>query len=112
VPRQQSNFTGDDAEFRPARAARRGRHRVVCRRRCVCYRRQLCQNIGDGAAKIEIDGSAGHAIENEDRRILTAIEQLLRRTCDVAEITGGDAAVALEGDEGAMRSRVHRHSLI
>ena len=73
---------------------------MLCGRRRASDRRQVCQDVIDTAAKIEIDMRPGRRIENKDRGILAAIEPLFQRAYDLARISRSNPTVTLEGDEG------------
>ena len=70
--------------------------------------RQPQQHIIDGAAKIEIDRAASHAIEDNNRCVLAPVERLLRRAGDIAQVAGRDAAIALEGGARHVGCGIHQ----
>src|SRR5258705_49541 len=86
MPRQQRDFARDHAQFRTARTARREGRAVFCRDGRVGHVGQSGQHVVDGAAKIEIDRTAGHAIEDNDRRVLAPVKRPLRRARDLAQL--------------------------
>src|SRR5205823_2135862 len=98
VPRQKRDFAGDHAQLGTSRTARSEDRGVFgCGRRTGDIRQPL-QHILSGAAKVDIDRTAGFAIEYKNRRFLVPIERLFRRAGDGAEIAAGDTAVTFEGD--------------
>ena len=107
MPRQQRDFARHHTQFRTAGTARRGDRGVFCCDGRVDHVGQPRQHIVDGAAKIEIDRAAGHAIEDKNRCLLTPVERLLRRARDLANAAGRDAAVTLEGDARDVGRRIH-----
>ena len=100
MPRQQRDLARHHAQFRPARARRRGvaAGDFVVRVAANIGRRQSRQHIVDGAAKIEIDPGRLMPSKIENRGVLAVVERLFRRARDLAQAARGDAAVALEGD--------------
>ena len=106
MPRQQRDFTGDHAEFWPARTARRGLLGIVDGSARGGRRGQPRQDVVGRSAKIYFHDLAGVLLEHKDRGMLAPVEHLLGRAGNVSEIARRDAAVSFEGNIGGIGHRL------